>query len=47
VDARDFSLLRSVQAGSGVHPDSYTMGTDGCFPGYKVAGASSWPLTFN
>jgi hypothetical protein len=26
--ARDFSLLHNVQAGSGVHPASYTKGTE-------------------
>jgi hypothetical protein len=36
--ARDFSLLHSVQTGSGAHPASYTMGTRGCFPGGKAAG---------
>jgi hypothetical protein len=35
---RDFSLLHSVQTGSGVHPASYTMGTGVFFPGVKAAG---------
>jgi hypothetical protein len=29
---RDFSLLHSVQTGSGAHPASYIMGTGGYFP---------------
>jgi hypothetical protein len=33
---QDFSLLRSVQTGSGAHPASYRMGS---FPGGKAAGA--------
>jgi hypothetical protein len=37
--AKDFSLLRSVQTGSGAHPVSYTMGSGGSFPGGKAAGA--------
>jgi hypothetical protein len=28
-----------VQNGSGAHPASYSMGTRGCFPGDKAAGA--------
>jgi hypothetical protein len=42
---RDFSLLHGVKTGSGVHPVSYAMGTGGCFPCGKAAGAWSWPLT--
>jgi hypothetical protein len=30
---RDFSLLHSVQIGSGAHITSYPMGTVGSFPG--------------
>jgi hypothetical protein len=41
-----FSLLHSVQTGTGTQPASYPMGTGGSFPGGKVAGAWSWPLTF-
>jgi hypothetical protein len=37
--ARDFSLFYSVQIGSGAHPASYPMGTEGDFPGGKAAGA--------
>jgi hypothetical protein len=37
---RDFSLLFSVQTGSGAHPASYSMGTGGSFPGGNVAVAS-------
>jgi hypothetical protein len=37
--ARDSALLCSMQAGCGVYPASYTVGTGGCFPGSKVAGA--------
>jgi hypothetical protein len=40
---QDFSLLPSVQTGSGAHPASYPMGTGGSFPGGK-AGTWSWPL---
>jgi hypothetical protein len=38
-----FSLLHSVQSGSGAHPASYPLGTGGSFPGGKTAGAWSWP----
>jgi hypothetical protein len=41
----NFSLHHRVQNGSGAHPASYPMGTKGSFPGGKVAGAWSWPLT--
>jgi hypothetical protein len=34
-----FFLLHRVQTDSGVHPASYTMGTEGSFPGGKAAGA--------
>jgi hypothetical protein len=43
--AGNFSLHLLVQNGSGAHPASYPMGTRGSFPGGKVAGAWSWPLT--
>jgi len=33
------------QNGSGANPASHPMGTGGSFPGGKVAGAWSWPLT--
>jgi hypothetical protein len=33
---QDFSLLRSVWTGSGAHPTSYAMSTDGSFLGAKV-----------
>jgi hypothetical protein len=36
---QDFSLLHSVQTGSGAHTASCTMGTGGSFPGGKAAGA--------
>jgi hypothetical protein len=35
--AGNFSLHHRVQNGSGAHPDSYSMGTRGSFPGSKVA----------
>jgi hypothetical protein len=38
---QEFSLLHVVQAVSGVHPTSYTMGTGGSFLGGKAAGAGS------
>jgi hypothetical protein len=34
---RDFSLLHVVQTGSGAHPASYPMGTDGSFSGGKAS----------
>jgi hypothetical protein len=34
----EFSHLRVVQTGSGVHPTSYTLGSGGCFPGVKRPG---------
>jgi hypothetical protein len=37
-EVQDFSLLHSVQTGSGAHPASYQMGTGGSFPGGKAAG---------
>jgi hypothetical protein len=45
VGAGNFSLHHRVQNGSGPHPVSYSMGTRGCFPVDKAAGAWSWPLT--
>jgi hypothetical protein len=39
------SLHHRVQNGSGAHPVSYAMGTRGCFPGDKAAGAWSWPVS--
>jgi hypothetical protein len=35
----NFSLHPLVQTGSGTHPDSYPMGSRGCFPGGKAAAA--------
>jgi hypothetical protein len=43
--AGNFSLHHRVQNVSGAHSASYQMGTSGSFPGGKVAGAWSWPLT--
>jgi hypothetical protein len=43
--AGNFSLHYRVQTGSGAHSASYRVGTRGSFPGSKVAGAWSWPLT--
>jgi hypothetical protein len=40
-------LLVMVGISSVAHPVSYPMGTQGSFPGGKVAGAWSWPLTSN
>jgi hypothetical protein len=37
--ARNFSLHRRVQNGSGIHPTSNPMGTRGYFPGGKAGGA--------
>jgi hypothetical protein len=45
VGAGNFFLEHRVQNGSGAHPASYPMGTRGSFPGGKVAGTWSWPLT--
>jgi hypothetical protein len=42
--ARDFSLLHSVQTGSGAHPASCPMGTKVPFSGSRAAGAWNWPL---
>jgi hypothetical protein len=39
--AGNFSLHYRVQNGSGAHPASYLMGTEGSFPGGKAAGALS------
>jgi len=43
--AGNFSLWHCAQTGSGAHPASYLMCTGGPFPGFKVAGLWSWPLT--
>jgi hypothetical protein len=37
-EAKDFSSSPCVQTGSGPHPASYPMGTEGSFPGGKA-----WP----
>jgi hypothetical protein len=37
--AGNFSLQHLIQNGSGAHPASYPMGTEGSFPGCKAAGA--------
>jgi hypothetical protein len=37
--ARDFSVLHSVQTGSGDHPASCPIGAGSCFPGGKAAEA--------
>jgi hypothetical protein len=39
--ATDFSLLNSVQIGSGAHPASYPEGTAGCFPGGQLLGSEA------
>jgi hypothetical protein len=41
------SLHHHVQTGSGVHPNSYLMGTRNSFPGGKVARAWSSPLIYS
>jgi hypothetical protein len=35
-EAEDFYSSLCVQTGSGAHPDSYTIGTGGSFPGGKT-----------
>jgi hypothetical protein len=35
----NFSLHHRVHKGSGAHPASYPMGTEGSFPGGKATGA--------
>jgi hypothetical protein len=40
-----FSLRHRVQAGSGAHSGSYSVGTGSCFTGSKQTGAWRWPLT--
>jgi hypothetical protein len=40
-----FSIGHSIQTGSVAHPASYPMNTGGSFPGGKVTGSWSWPLT--
>jgi hypothetical protein len=44
VGTGNFSLHHRVQTGSGTYRVSYPMGTNGSFPGDKVAGAWNWPL---
>jgi hypothetical protein len=41
--ARDFSVLHSVQTGSGAHPSSYPISTGGPF--FRGKAAWTWPLT--
>jgi hypothetical protein len=36
--ARDFSVLHSIQTGSGAHPSSYSLDTGECFHGIKWPG---------
>jgi hypothetical protein len=43
--ARDFSLLHTVQNGSGTHTAFSTMNTRGSSPGGKAAGVWNWSLT--
>jgi hypothetical protein len=43
--AGNFSLHHRVKNGSGAHTASYPMGTRVSFPGSKVPGEWSWPLT--
>jgi hypothetical protein len=47
VPSRDkrFSLLHSVQTGSGAHPASYPTGTGALSPGDRAAGTWRWSLT--
>jgi hypothetical protein len=40
-DPRDFHLVHIVETGSQYHPDSYSMGTDGCLTGTKRQGIES------
>ena len=41
----DFSILRSIQTGSGGNPASYPMGTQNSYLMGRAASAWSWPLT--
>jgi hypothetical protein len=43
---QEFSLLCNVHTDSEIHTASYPMGTRVYSPDSKVAGVSSWPLTF-
>jgi hypothetical protein len=42
---KKFSLLHSVQTGSGAHLASHPVGTGGSLPWGKAAGAWNWSLT--
>jgi hypothetical protein len=42
---QDFSLLQSIQSGSGAHPASYQVGTGGYFLRVKAPGVWSSPTT--
>jgi hypothetical protein len=44
---QDFYILHVIQTDSGAHQASYSMDTEGSFPGTKAAGVWSWPLTSN
>jgi hypothetical protein len=44
---RHFALFQSVQIGPGTHGATYALGTGVRFPGCKVAGVRSPPLTWN
>jgi hypothetical protein len=41
----NFCLHHRVQNGSGAHPASYPVGTEGSLPGGKAVRIWSWPLT--
>ena len=40
-------FLRNLQTGSGTHPTSYLLGTEGHFSEGKTAGVRSWPVASN
>jgi len=42
---RDYTVLWSIETGSGAHSASYSIGTDGPYPGDEIAGACRWPQT--
>jgi hypothetical protein len=45
-EARDSSLLYSIEINSGAHQTSYPMGTAALSLGDKANGKRRWPLTF-
>jgi len=46
-EATYFTLLQSLQTGTGSQPASYTVGSVGCFSGVKMNCAWRWRISFH